>query len=99
MANAKMIAVEVAYAHPNKQTTLRVSVPENATVEDAIQTSGILEWFPEIDLDKNGVGIFGKLTTRNTPLCPHDRIEIYCLLVADPKQARRERAAKTQQAR
>jgi putative ubiquitin-RnfH superfamily antitoxin RatB of RatAB toxin-antitoxin module len=98
MADVKTIAIEVAYAHPNKQAILKVSVPENAPVESAIRASGILEQFPEIDLDKNGIGIFGKMTTLDTPLCPQDRIEIYCPLVADPKRARRERAAKIRQA-
>jgi putative ubiquitin-RnfH superfamily antitoxin RatB of RatAB toxin-antitoxin module len=97
MANVKTITIEVAYAHPNKQAILKISVPENTTVESAIRASGILEQFPEIDLDKNGIGIFGKITTLDAPLCSQDRIEIYCPLVADPKQTRRERAAKTQQ--
>jgi putative ubiquitin-RnfH superfamily antitoxin RatB of RatAB toxin-antitoxin module len=99
MANVKMIAIEVAYAHPNKQIILKVRVPEDASVKVAIQASGILEQFPEIDLDKNGIGIFGRLTTLDISLCPQDRIEIYRTLVADPKQARRERAAKARQAR
>jgi putative ubiquitin-RnfH superfamily antitoxin RatB of RatAB toxin-antitoxin module len=99
MADVKMIPIEVAYAHPNKQTILKVLVPENASVKVAIQTSGILEQLPEINLDKNGIGIFGKLTTLDTSLRPQDRIEIYRTLVADPRQARRERAAKTRQAR
>ena|SRR5690625_5014153 len=94
MANAKVITVEVAYAHPNHQVILKVSVPENTTVEKAIQASGILERFPEISLDQNSIGIFSQLTTRDTILHSHDRIEIYCPLIADPKQARRERAAK-----
>ena len=59
---AKMINVEVAYALPDEQTLLKIQVDENTTVEEAIQTSGILNKYPEIDLKKNKVGIFGKAT-------------------------------------
>lgn len=97
MADANMMAVEVAYARPDKQVILRISVLKNATLEAAIRASGILEEFPEIDLSQNKVGIFGKLAKPNSALRPGDRIEIYRPLVADPKQARRERAARAQQ--
>ncbi|ABA57698.1 Protein of unknown function UPF0125 [Nitrosococcus oceani ATCC 19707] len=99
MASVKMMTVEVAYARPDKQVILKASVPENTTLEAAIQASGILEQFPEIDLDKNKVGIFGKLSKRDAPLCFGNRIEIYRPLIADPKQARRERATKARQAK
>lgn len=98
MASVKIMTVEVAYARPDKQVILKASVPENTTLEAAIQASGILEQFPEIDLDKNKVGIFGKLAKWDTPLCFGNRIEIYRPLIADPKQARRERAIKARQA-
>ncbi|ADJ28678.1 RnfH family protein [Nitrosococcus watsonii] len=99
MVNVKMMTVEVAYARADKQVILKASVPENTTLEAAIQASGILEQFPEIDLDKNKVGIFGKLAKRDAPLCLGNRIEIYRPLIADPKQARRERVAKARQAK
>jgi len=95
MVNVDSIAIEVAYARPDKQVIATVSVPRNSTLEEAIRTSGILEQFPEIDLDKNKVGIFGKLRRRDHLLRPGDRVEIYRPLIADPKQARRERAAQT----
>lgn len=98
MANAEIITVEVAYARPDKQAIIKVSVPKEATLEEAVQVSGILEQFPEIRPGKNKVGIFGKLTQGNHLLRPGDRIEIYRPLIADPKQARRERAAKKEPA-
>ncbi len=94
MANAEIMRVEVAYARPGQQAIIQVSLPKGATLEEAIQASGVLEQFSEIELDKNKVGIFGKLTQRDQPLRPGDRVEIYRPLLADPKQARRERAAK-----
>ncbi|HNN85792.1 MAG TPA: RnfH family protein, partial [Accumulibacter sp.] len=48
---------------------------------------------PEIDLTKNKVGIFAKLTKLDAVLRDHDRIEIYRPLLADPKEIRKQRAA------
>lgn len=86
--------VEVAYARPDTQVILTVEVDETATVNEAIVMSGILEQFPDIDLEKNKVGIFGKLTRLDEKLREKDRIEIYRPLIADPKASRKKRAAK-----
>jgi putative ubiquitin-RnfH superfamily antitoxin RatB of RatAB toxin-antitoxin module len=58
---SQTVSVEVVYALPQQQTLLTVTLPEGATVEDAIRQSGILEKFPEIDLARNKVGIYSKL--------------------------------------
>lgn len=86
--------VEVAYAKPDTQVILSLDVAEGASVEAAIRQSGILERFPEIDLDHNKVGIFSKQCKLDQPLRAGDRIEIYRPLIADPKESRRHRAAK-----
>ncbi len=87
-----MIPVEVAYARPDKQRIIPLEVPEGTTVREAIEASGILEEFPEIDLSRNKVGIFGRLTKPDTVLREGDRVEIYRPLIADPKAVRRQRA-------
>ncbi len=89
---ADEITVEVAYARPDEQVILPVRLAPTATVEDAIRRSGILERFPEIDLAKNKVGIFSKLSKLDAPLRDKDRVEIYRPLIADPKEVRRKRA-------
>lgn len=93
MAEQALISVEVAYARPGDQVILELEVPEGTTVGEAIETSRIGDRFPEIDLTKNKVGIFGKLTKRTTALRAGDRVEIYRPLIADPKEIRRQRAA------
>jgi len=89
-----MISVEVAYATPGKQLILKINVLPNSTVEDAILASTILEKFPEIDLQKNEVGVFGKRVKLTTRLKDKDRVEIYRPLLIDPMEARRLRAKK-----
>jgi len=89
----KRIYVEVAYARPDEQLIIPLEVEEGTTASEAIERSGILERFPEIDLDKNKIGIFGKLARPAQPLREKDRVEIYRPLKADPKETRRRRAA------
>jgi uncharacterized protein len=88
----EQINIEVVYALPEEQILLRKSVPAGTTVADAIQASGVLVKHPEIDLAKNKLGIFGKLTKADAVLRDKDRIEIYRPLIADPKEVRRKRA-------
>lgn len=87
-----LIAVEVAYATPQKQHLLSLNVPQGSTLEDALRRSGILELCPEIDLSVNKVGVWGRLGKLDQPLESRDRAEIYRALKADPKEARRKRA-------
>jgi len=84
--------VEVAYATPKKQLILVVPFEEGMSAQKAIELSGILTIFPEIDLAKNAVGIFSKPCKLDTPLRVGDRVEIYRPLIADPKEVRRQRA-------
>lgn len=89
---SETIDIEVAYARLDEQLILKQSVAVDATVEEALKESGLLERFPEIDLAVNKVGIFGKLCKPDARLSPGDRIEVYRPLIADPKEARRKRA-------
>ncbi len=88
------INVEVAYARPDTQVILPVELAVGATVAEAIQLSGILQQFPEIDLQVNPVGIFSRKVVLTQVLKAGDRVEIYRPLQIDPKEARRNRASK-----
>jgi len=93
MGNAETIPVEVAYAFSDRQIVLALDVVADATVAEVITQSGILEQFSEIDLEKNKVGVFGKLGKLTDTLHAGDRVEIYRPLIADPKKVRKQRAA------
>ncbi|MBF0256501.1 MAG: RnfH family protein [Gammaproteobacteria bacterium] len=81
--------VGVAYADKFKQVWLKLDVPDGSTVMDAIEHSGILDQFPDIDLNKQKVGIFGKLTQLSAPVADGERIEIYREITADPEMVER----------
>jgi putative ubiquitin-RnfH superfamily antitoxin RatB of RatAB toxin-antitoxin module len=93
MGTASILHVEVAYALPKEQMVISLQVPIGTTLGTAIAISGIAKRFSEIDLQKNKVGVFGRLRTLEYVLQEGDRIEIYRPLKADPKEARRARAA------
>ena len=84
--------VGVAYADKFKKVWLTLEVPDGSTVREAIEHSGLLNQFPEIDLDHQKVGIFGKLTKLSAPVAEHDRVEIYRDITADPETAERRDA-------
>ena len=92
-ASQNMIQVEVVYGLTEEQALLSIDVPEGSEVKEVILASNILEQFPEIDLDKVKVGLFGKLTKMDQIVRPRDRVEIYRPLIADPKEVRKRRAA------
>ena len=89
-----VIQVEVAYAKPDSQFLKEVEVRQGASVKDAINASGVLDSYPEIDLDTQSVGIFGRVCDLDRLLDAGDRVEIYRPLMIDPKDARRERVKK-----
>ena len=86
------ILIEIAYALPQQQVILPITVKSGTTALAAIEASGILGKFPEIDINTNKIGIFGKLCKPDTVLRHLDRVEIYRPLIADPKEVRRQLA-------
>jgi putative ubiquitin-RnfH superfamily antitoxin RatB of RatAB toxin-antitoxin module len=83
--------VGVCYAEADRQSWLRLEVPDNSTVEQAIIVSGLLIRYPEIDLSKQKVGIFGKLAKLDTIVQEGDRVEIYRQITVDPTMVKRRR--------
>lgn len=88
------LQIEVVFADSKQQKIIPISVPVNTSISAAIKLSNILLDFPNIDLSKNKVGIFGRLCNLDTKVNNGDRIEIYQPLVIDPKKIRLNRAKK-----
>ena len=94
--DSKNIAIEVVYALADKQKLLRLSVPPPTTVRQAALLSGMQQHFPGLDLQQAPLGIFGKAVAKpdERVLEEGERVEIYRPLIADPKEVRKQRAAK-----
>jgi len=90
---SETLSIEVVYALPHKQEIVALKLPQGATARQAIEASGLLQKYPEIDLAKNKLGVFAKLTKPDAALRDKDRVEIYRPLIADPKEVRKQRAA------
>lgn len=90
----ELIAIEVAYALPEKQSIIALTLPKDATVEQAISASKLLDLYPDITKTELNVGIFGSACKLEDLLKTGDRVEIYRPLHHDPKEARRQRALK-----
>ena len=86
--------IEVAFATPDKQLILECEIEPGTAPRDAVRLSGIDRHFPEIDIDQCDFGVFGKAISDDYQLSDGDRIEIYRSLIADPKEIRRQRAAR-----
>ncbi len=93
MVENDLIKVELVYIN-SEQFVFNMEIPIGSNIYQAIIRSGVLEKYPEIDTLKNRVGVFNELASLETILHDGDRVEIYRPLQADPKEARRRRAAK-----
>jgi putative ubiquitin-RnfH superfamily antitoxin RatB of RatAB toxin-antitoxin module len=91
--SGEYIEIEVVYAQPHYQDVITVKVPEGATVREAVEASGLLLKYPEIEPGgRNKLGIYAKPAQPDTVLRKFDRVEIYRPLIADPKTVRKQRA-------
>lgn len=97
--NDASLRIEVVYALADEQQVISLSVPAGATVREAIERSGILQQWPEIDLARNKVGRWNRVVELDEPVNSGDRIEIYRPLLIDPKASRRARAADARKGR
>lgn len=86
------IEIELVLATRERQVLRTLQVNEGTTVADVITQSGIHKDFPDIDIDKLDVGIWGKRVGRDHVVTDGDRVEIYRHLAIDPREARRQLA-------
>lgn len=87
------INVQVVYALPERQDLVSIRLSAGATLQSAIEASGLLRKYPEIDLARGRFGIHARISSPDTVLRDRDRVEIYRPLIADPKEVRRRAAA------
>ena len=96
MADAPPIGIEVAVAWPNLQRLVALDVKPGTTAWQAVEQSGLADAFV-IDLSTVTLGVFGRVVAMDYRVAAGDRVEIYRPLQMDPKEARRRRAAASDQ--
>jgi uncharacterized protein len=87
------MTIEVIYALPQRSERVLLQLPPGSTALDAVRASGLLRHLPQGEFGR--LGVWGKLVAPDAPLRDRDRVEIYRPLLADPKDVRRSRAART----
>lgn len=93
------IAVEVAFALPDRQCLVELRVPVGTTARQAVAQAGLERRFPELPAEtfhEAALGIFGSRLRdpQRHRLNEGDRVEVYRPLTIDPKRARLARAAR-----
>jgi putative ubiquitin-RnfH superfamily antitoxin RatB of RatAB toxin-antitoxin module len=87
-----MLQVTVAYSPaPREVFEQIVSLPDGATVRDAVKASSLGASFPLFDWQASVPGIWGRAVEWDQILADLDRVELCRPLTVDPKVARRER--------
>jgi len=89
---ASYISVQIVYALPDYQRVIEMQCKVGTNIKALIKLSGICEEFPEIDLNKYTVGVYGYRQPLDYVLNHLDRLEIYRPLKISPTDARRLRA-------
>ena len=89
------LSVVVVYSPTAREVheiVLELTAP--CSVLQALQQSGLLARFPELDNVQVCVGVWGRKAALDQLLRAQDRVEVYRPLRVDPKVARRERFAR-----
>jgi putative ubiquitin-RnfH superfamily antitoxin RatB of RatAB toxin-antitoxin module len=89
-----LVPIRLTVVHspaPREVREWALDLPAGATVLQALQASGLAAEFPQLHLDADNVGIWGRKAGLDDAVSDGDRIEVYRPLRVDPKVARRER--------
>lgn len=98
MGRDESIRVSVIYARPEQQVQVQLEVAPDATVAEIVARSGLAERFPEIGTRPLACAIYGRAVALTEPVRAGDRIEILRPLLMDPKESRRQAAARARSA-
>lgn len=92
----KTLHVEVAYALPDRQRIVALELAEACSVREAARRAGLQNQFQGLDIESADLGVFGKVVNKPDVQLVEDgdRVEIYRPLIADPKEVRKQRAAR-----
>ncbi|MEP7327669.1 MAG: RnfH family protein [Betaproteobacteria bacterium] len=88
-----MLAVTVVYAAPGVEAAVSLTLPDSATVADAVGASGLIEQW-QLNRAAIAFAIYGQRVDPSVPLRDGDRIELTRPLLIDAKSARHARAAR-----
>lgn len=92
-----VVSISVVFALPNHQEVVRLAVPRGTTVAQAVERSQLAARFPQIDIEKLHCAIFGRVVAIDQIVGEGDRVEVLRPLLIDPKENRRQAAARARE--
>ncbi len=90
--DAELISIEVAAALPDRQVLIELKVPPGTSLIEAVRLARLDERLPELEIDEQRLGVFGRVRRPDEAIVEGDRVEVYRPLSADPKEIRRQLA-------
>ena len=91
--------VEVVYADPIREVLIGFEARSGSSVFDCVERSGLFRLVPDLREMRLGFAVFGRRVEPADPVSKGDRIEVLRPLEVDPKEARRLRARRADDAR
>ena len=86
------LRIEVVFATKERQSLKTLGVEAGATVADVVAASGVLDDFPDQNIEQLRFGVWGHIVERTHAVKDGDRVELYRVLQLDPREARRQLA-------
>ncbi|NML15489.1 RnfH family protein [Azohydromonas sp. G-1-1-14] len=84
--------VEVVFSPaPRQVERVTLELPAGATLQQAVQASGLMARHPQFSAQSLALSVWGRLQPPEHPLREGDRVELCRGLQVDPKEARRLR--------
>ena len=91
--------VELVYTDPAREVLIGIDARPGSTVLDCVERSGLFRLVPNLRHIRIGFAVFGRRVEATDPVSAGDRIEVLRPLEIDPKEARRLRAQRANNAR
>ena len=85
------IRVTAVFARPDSQIVKSLTLPDGATLGDAVEKSDLMSFVPSEDKDSVKFGIWGRVKGKSEILHDGDRVEIYRPITSDPRAVRKSR--------
>jgi len=98
MTGQESVAIEIVCATSAKQVTVRSNVRRGTTARQAVDAAQINSEFPDLDIARLRLGVYGEVVADDYVLQPGDRVEIYRPLDNEPREKRRRQAARARKA-
>jgi uncharacterized protein len=87
-------SISVVFALAEQQEVVNLQVASGTTVAQVVELSGLARRFPDVATLPLNCAIYGRVVASTQVVASGDRIEILRPLLIDPKENRRQTAAK-----